>query len=749
MKKTLLLKRITVLFLILTGLWTISSGQVLLNENFDYPNGSLLTSNGWTAHSGAGTQAIDVIVPGLSFTGYPSSGIGGAARLDNSGEDVNRTFISQTSGSVYVAFLINVTSTTTAGDYFFHVIESPSSTYFKGRIWLKQGSTASKFYIGLAKTGTTPAVAYSANEYDAGTTYLLILKYQFNSGSTSDDVVTLYVNPNPLGTEPATPTVTASDNTTTDGASVTCVALRQGGSSSYPNLLVDGIRVATNWTDALSDLLPPSPAFDPANTATGVAINVVPSITFDEPVRKTDGSELTNADLSTLVTLKETDASGAAVAFSAAIDAAKKVITVTPSANLKNNQLYYLAVGPVEDAAGNESTLKSVTFTTISASTPTVTVVYPNGGEVLYSGDLATVTWTTTNFDAGENVKIDVWLPESVWFTIEASTPNDGSQVVTVGPKADYGTTYKIRVSGVTNGASDESDNPFTIIATSSTLEDLKTYDLGSKIRYTGEAVITFIRTANRNQKYLQDATGGLMIDDNNGVLTTTLAIGDKITGLEGTLGTFTGMFQLVPTVASVTVVSSGNTVTVPTLTIPEYTANWAQYESMLIRITNLTFPAADGSATFAAQTQYTVTDGTNNLAFFTWKAGEGNPAIVGTVIPSGTLAVTGLALKYNTTIEIASRSTSDFEILSAVEKNSATDQVKLYPVPSSSVLNISGTPNLKSVDILDAAGKLIRTINTSTEEVVRIPVGTLKRGTYMIRLNTAEGTVIKRFVKQ
>lgn len=521
---------------------------------------------------------------------------------------------------------------------------------------------------------------------------------------------------------------------------VRIITANAGGSDEWVG--IDNIVVEVDAT-------PPVATFNPVNASTGVAVNVTPVITFDEPVRKTDGSELTNADLSTLVTLKETDASGSPVAFTGTIDAAKKVITVTPSASLKNNQVYYLAVGPVEDAAGNESTLKSITFTTINATTPTVTVIYPNGGEVFYSGDLATVTWTTTNFDAGENVKIEVWLPESVWYTIEPSTPNDGSQVVTVGPEADYGTAYKIRISGVTNGATDESDNPFTIIATSSTLEDLKTYSLGSKIRYTGEAVITFIRTANRNQKYLQDATGGLLIDDPSGILTTTLAIGDKITGLEGTLGTYTGMFQLVPTVSSVTVVSSGNAVTVPTLTIPEYTANWAKYESMLIRIANLTFPAADGSATFAASTQYTVTDGTNNLAFYTFKAGEGNPAIVGTVIPSGNLAITGLALRYNTTIELSARSTSDFEVLSAVEKTSAAGQVKLYPVPSSSVLNISGTPNLKSVDILDAAGKLIRTINTGTEEVVRIPVGTLKSGTYMIRLNTADGTVIKRFVKQ
>ena len=80
---------------------------------------------------------------------------------------------------------------------------------------------------------------------------------------------------------------------------------------------------------------------------------------------------------------------------------------------------------------------------------------------------------------------------------------------------------------------------------------------LDTKIKYKGEAIVTFIRTANRNQKYIQDATAGLLIDDASGVLTTTLASGDKITGLEGTLGIFTGMYQLVPTVSTVAVVSS------------------------------------------------------------------------------------------------------------------------------------------------------------------------------------------------
>lgn len=105
----------------------------LLVENFEYSNGSLLTANGWTAHSGGGTQPIDVVVPGLSFTGYVGSGIGGAAFLDNTGEDVNRTFAEQTSGTVYVAFMVKTGATNSAG-YFFHLGQSPfnTSVFFQG-----------------------------------------------------------------------------------------------------------------------------------------------------------------------------------------------------------------------------------------------------------------------------------------------------------------------------------------------------------------------------------------------------------------------------------------------------------------------------------------------------------------------------------------------------------------------------------------------------------------------------------------
>lgn len=65
---------------------------LLLEENFDYPAGSLLTANNWAAHSGNGTNSIAVTAAdGLSYSGYSASSGKAAATVGN-GEDVNRQF---------------------------------------------------------------------------------------------------------------------------------------------------------------------------------------------------------------------------------------------------------------------------------------------------------------------------------------------------------------------------------------------------------------------------------------------------------------------------------------------------------------------------------------------------------------------------------------------------------------------------------------------------------------------------------
>ncbi|MEA5417536.1 lamin tail domain-containing protein, partial [Synechococcus sp. BA-132 BA5] len=59
--------------------------------------------------------------------------------------------------------------------------------------------------------------------------------------------------------------------------------------------------------------------------------------------------------------------------------------------------------------------------------------------------------------------------------------------------------------------------------------------------------VITYAREA-RNQKYVQDASAAILIDDVAEVLSTQNAIGDAISGLKGRASYFNGLLQLIPT---------------------------------------------------------------------------------------------------------------------------------------------------------------------------------------------------------
>lgn len=206
--------------------------QVLV-ENFDYTIGSLLTANGWTAHSGAGTLPIDVTT-GLSFSGYAGSGIGGAANVDNNGEDVNKTFTTPiTSGPTYAAFIIQTQATNSVG-YFLNLGQSAIGTTFISRVWVNATGT------GVGIGGSTPA---SYVTITPGVPTLLVVKYDWTSKVSS-----LYVFTTFPSSEPTTADATFTETTTV--TNVGSIALRQYSASQ--RIIVDGIRVAATWADAVT-----------------------------------------------------------------------------------------------------------------------------------------------------------------------------------------------------------------------------------------------------------------------------------------------------------------------------------------------------------------------------------------------------------------------------------------------------------------------------------------------------------------
>jgi hypothetical protein len=221
----------------------------LLIEDFDYTVGTYLTNTaGWAVHSDFGANPLTITSPSLTYAGYEGgAGVGNAVDMTNTGEDDHASFTSQTSGSLYAAFLVQVTAAQTNGDYFFHFYQSSSA--FFGKVFVKKDPSSTSFAFGTSKNSDT--ATYTGYNYSLNTTYLLVVKYTFNSGTTTDDTASLFINPAPGAAEPGAPDVGPVTDAGTDSTGIIGVALTQGTAANAPSQRVDGLRVATTWADAV------------------------------------------------------------------------------------------------------------------------------------------------------------------------------------------------------------------------------------------------------------------------------------------------------------------------------------------------------------------------------------------------------------------------------------------------------------------------------------------------------------------
>ncbi len=254
------MKRIILPFILLV--LSINLNAQMTIENFAYgatsgTSADTLTNparggNVWRRHSGTGGP-IAYKSTSLSFPGYFSNNIGGSIGFSfasTSREDANRSTIPFTSGNVYVSFLLNMSSNGGAtADYFFHLLDTSFITSFRGRHYIKAGSVANTFNIGINK-GSSATPVYSPINYPLDTTLLVIVKYSFNPSFLD----TIYSYVIPFGTsiptvEPGTPTMASTtDISQGDLAVLNAVAIRQGSTGTMAGT-VDGIRVSNSWVN--------------------------------------------------------------------------------------------------------------------------------------------------------------------------------------------------------------------------------------------------------------------------------------------------------------------------------------------------------------------------------------------------------------------------------------------------------------------------------------------------------------------
>lgn len=223
-------------------------GILIKKEDLNYStagNLTAVTGGAWTAFSQSLVNPIQYVTTGLNFPGYTGSGIGGALVTTNysgNAEDATWSFPAQSSGVVYTAQMINFTSAPTTADFFLSVGDGTTGTpVYYNRIYAK--ANGGQLSVGLGRNSAT--AAYSATNLDYGTTYLLVHKYEFTTGTSS-----LYIlSGAPSVIEPPTPNA-ISATAGADPASLTRVVIRQ--STNLPlKATIDGIRVATSWKEAV------------------------------------------------------------------------------------------------------------------------------------------------------------------------------------------------------------------------------------------------------------------------------------------------------------------------------------------------------------------------------------------------------------------------------------------------------------------------------------------------------------------
>jgi len=350
----------------------------------------------------------------------------------------------------------------------------------------------------------------------------------------------------------------------------------------------EGIYIDNIIIDDGADTDPPVATFV-EDGATDVLLHQNLTITLDEAILNIDGSAVTN--LNTLVVLTKTDASGEAVPFSATIDANKQVITVDPTSDLDNDQLYYIALNPVEDALGNESALQTGSFTGIGALTPWIDVTGPAEGTKFYAGGETTITWLYANIVGG--VDILAYVPDlDSWEVMVTDAACNGSNTFTIPADAQYSDLYKVKVVDNLSGLIEDSSEVVTVVSIptindiqSNTSDGDATVFLGHIVKSSG--IVTSIAGSNY---WIQDGDGaynGMYFYDSGNA--SSLTVGDSIT-FEGEVTEYYGATEII-NVTDLTINNSGNTLPTPAIIT---TADLIEaYESVLVKVESGTIATA------------------------------------------------------------------------------------------------------------------------------------------------------------
>ncbi len=268
---------------------------------------------------------------------------------------------------------------------------------------------------------------------------------------------------------------------------------------------------------------------------------------------------------------------------------------------------------------------------------------------------------------------------------------------------------------GGTPGAENSDGGQIIQVAT---LAELREQPTGSNIyTITGEVYFTFIQTY-RNQKYIQDETAAVMIDDDPGIITTEYALYDGITGLTGTITEYGGMLEFQPIADPGAATSSGNEIEPEVVTLAQYNADVDAYECELITIMDVSFA---NSGTFENGTVYEISDPSRATANF--RTTFYDVDYIGSEIPLETRNIYVIANERSEGAFLTSRLLDDLDVLGNNETTVPANQTILvgnYPNPFNPTTTVRFALKEKAnvtLKVYNIKGQLVKTLTNGKME--------------------------------
>ncbi len=238
-----LMKKIALLLTITLSVVANLKANIVLNEQFTYPDGPLVGAVGspWQAHSGAGSNPVLVTNKEIRV-----------AHGSGTREDVNAALAGAPypvagGASLYASFQVRFTALPgTNGDYFAHFRDA--GTGFRCRIWASAtNAEPGRFRLSVGNTSSdNPSLGQFPRDLDTGAVYQVVTRLEVGTG-----VSTLWVNPASEADTSVQPLQT------TGPIDISTYAFRQG-SGPGGACWVSNLKVGTSFNDVAGANNPPT-----------------------------------------------------------------------------------------------------------------------------------------------------------------------------------------------------------------------------------------------------------------------------------------------------------------------------------------------------------------------------------------------------------------------------------------------------------------------------------------------------------